>query len=1008
MIRFPVLLLLFASGTALLQANDFPEVYNSEPDKTANPPSPEEAVKLFDLPDGFSVNLYAAEPEVQNPIAMAWDQKGRMWVAENYTYAERTMRFDMSLRDRVLILSDTDNDGVADERVVFTDKVQMLTSVEVGRGGVWLMCPPQLLFIPDEDGDDVPDSEPVVKLDGFTVAQSNYHNFANGLRWGPDGWLYGRVGHSCPGKVGVPGTPDEERIPIKGGIWRYHPEREVFEILTHGTTNPWGHDWDRNGELFFINTVNGHLWHGITGAHFTESFGADPNPYVYERIDTHADHYHYNRGGKWSESRDGAANEFGGGHAHIGMMIYQDDRWPERFHDRLFTLNMHGRRTNVERLDREGSGFVGRHEPDVFLMGDEWFRGIDIQPGPDGAVYLLDWSDTGECHEHTGVHRTSGRIYRVDYGEKENGVRNKVDEFLPMHLSGMDSSDPWFDRQIWARGLSPGEHRKWRPTLLSIAMSTEEPTARRLRALWLLTAGGGNLPNWGDLITDADEAIRTWTIRLLVDEQPLDTIVGPRPSSLPDPLPEEQFTAFLVRAEKDDSGLVRLALASALQRLPLSQRAALGKALAARAEDADDHNLPEMVWYGISPLARAKPDALVKVAADTEWPDLLRWIARSLAAQIEAKPEPLDALLSHAAETVPSIQFSILSGVDEGLQGWRKAPKPKTWDKVVAAGGGGEKTGKLIQDLSLLFGDGRALDQIKKTALDKDADMAMRKAALETLIENKPDDLRDICESLLGERIINVVAVKGLVLFDDPALGTSLAKQYRRFYPAEKPSVMESLVSRPEWASSMLDEMKAGRIPRTDLSAFQARQILAFGEDGLSKKLSSVWGEIRSSSDDKRKLIEEWTGKLTPEKLEQADLGKGRQLYAAICGACHLMYGEGGKIGPDLTGSGRSDLGYLLENILDPGAVVSADYQMSLIELKDGRLLSGVVAAESDKTLTLRLLAAEEVVEKSQIARREVSTASMMPEGLLLPFTGEQVRDLIAYLKHPVQVPLPE
>ena len=304
----PFLLILLFEQVDSLFAENFPEIYNSEPDKTANPPSPEEAVKMFSLPDGFSVNLFAAEPKVRNPIAMAWDPKGRMWVAENYTYAERAMRFDLSLKDRVIILADMDNDGVADERKVFTDKVQMLTSVEVGRGGVWLMCPPRLLFIPDENGDDIPDSEPVVKLDGFTVAQSNYHNFANGLRWGPDGWLYGRCGHSCPGKIGKPGTPEEERIPIKGGVWRYHPEREVFEQLTHGTTNPWGHDWDRNGELFFINTVNGHLWHGITGAHFTESFGADPNPYVYERIDTHADHYHYDRSGKWSESRGGAAN----------------------------------------------------------------------------------------------------------------------------------------------------------------------------------------------------------------------------------------------------------------------------------------------------------------------------------------------------------------------------------------------------------------------------------------------------------------------------------------------------------------------------------------------------------------------------------------------------------------------------------------------------------------------------------------------------------------------------
>ena len=144
-----------------------------------------------------------------------------------------------------------------------------------------------LAWIPDRDGDDIPDSEPEVILDGFTVANSNYHNLANGLRWGPDGWLYGRCGGSCPGNVGAPGTLDEERVPLRGGIWRYHPKRKFFEVVVHGTTNPWGHDWDQNGEGFFINTVNGHLWHMIPGGHFDRPFGRSINPLVYEEIQMH-------------------------------------------------------------------------------------------------------------------------------------------------------------------------------------------------------------------------------------------------------------------------------------------------------------------------------------------------------------------------------------------------------------------------------------------------------------------------------------------------------------------------------------------------------------------------------------------------------------------------------------------------------------------------------------------------------------------------------------------------
>lgn len=991
-----------------LGAEEFPEIRNSEPDPNAQPPPAAEALKMFDLPEGFSATLFASEPDLRNPIAMTWDGRGRLWVAENYTYAERATRFDLSMRDRVLILEDTDGDGVADRRTVFTDKVNMLTSVELGHGGVWLMCPPRLLFVPDADGDDVPDGEPVVVLDGFTVAEANYHNFANGLRWGPDGWLYGRVGHACPGLVGAPGTPESDRIPTKGGIWRFHPEWKVFEMVTHGTTNPWGHDWDRHGELFFINTVNGHLWHGIPGAHFKERSGADPNPYFYERLDMHADHWHFDTSGKWSESRDGAADAYGGGHAHVGMMIYQGRDWPERFHDRLFTLNMHGFRTNVERLDREGSGYLGRHEPDIFRTEDPWFRGIDIRAGADGAVYLLDWSDTGECHEHTGVHRSSGRLYRIQYGEGKKANLMPADGVLTASLvtAAMREPDPWLDRRI-RRHLAGGGTFPEASSLFSAMLREEEEVVPRLRAMWHLHAMGEKF-DWSSLLDDGEERVRIWAIRFLTERQPIDALTGPMPHRMPAPLAGDLFSRFVVMARRDDSAPVRLALASTLQRLPFAQRTALGEALAARDEDAHDHNLPHLIWFGISPLAESDPLALVRIAETCSWPETLRWIARSLTSRIEKDPAGLDALLTMTKKRESAERLALLTGVSEGLQGWRKAPKPESWDDLVAALAGGAETDEslagLVRELNVLFGDGRALDEIKALVRNENADLAMRKSALETLIANRPDDLRKLCEDFLGDRHLQVEAVKGLALFEDPALGVTLAKRYRKFGESARPALLEVLVSRPAWAAALLGEIEAGAIPKSDLSAFHARQINAFPEKELRDTLARVWGELRESSEDKRKLIEEWTAKLTPERLAAANLSSGRQLYAGICGACHVLYGAGGSIGPDLTGSNRNELGYLLENILDPGAVVSADYRMSLLALADGRVLTGVVGEENDRTLTLRQLTGEIVLEKSGIAKREVAPVSMMPEGLILAFEEEQVIDLIAYLQHPVQV----
>ena len=757
------------------------------------------------------------------------------------------------------------------------------------------------------------------------MAKDNYHNFANGLRWGPDGWLYGRCGHSCPGRLGVPGTPDEQRIPMKGGIWRFHPERKIVEVLTHGTTNPWGHDWDANGEMFFINTVTGHLWHLIPGAHLMDS--STLNPLVYEKLDTIADHYHYDRSGSWTESRDGKANSLGGGHAHIGMMIYQADQWPKQYRNKLFTLNMHGRRANVERLERHGSGYVGKHEPDVFLTDDPWFRGIEISTGPDGSGFILDWSDTGECHDSTGVHRTSGRIFRISYGE----VKKPEVPF------------------VWRKPFPKAD-------------------------------------------LNGNEHQRVLEIREMTQFWPIDLVTGElHPQAIQD---IQDADTLLNLARTDKSSLVHLALASTLQRLPLKYRPELAIELLKHAEYADDPFLPHLVWFGISPLAKHDPAALVELAKDCTWPKTLKGITRSLATQ----PEHLNALLTSAK---PEQASSILEGMAEAFKGLRKVPKPASWDAFAVLSKGQTN---LVRDLSILFGDGRALDDVKKIVLDAQAEIPTREAALKTLIEARPNDLRAVCEGLLEVRGLNVTAVRGLTLFDDPAIGQRLAKNYRKFAPADRSAVLDALVSRPAWAAAMLESVGKGQIARTEVTAFHARQIRDFKDEALTKKLTEVWGELRESAADKKELIEKLKKQLDAPTLAKANLSQGRVLFTAICGACHQMYGAGGKIGPDLTGSGRSNIDYLLENIADPSGVVSADYRMSLLTLKDGRVLSGVITGTTDKTLSLRTLTEPLTLDRSEITKTETSPMSMMPEGLLLAFQPDQIRDLIAYLMHPVQV----
>lgn len=949
-----------------LTANDFPTVLNSPSEDQFLPLPALEAAATMKLPKGFHATLFAAEPEVQNPIGMAWDQQGRMWVAENYTYSDRTQHFDLSLRDRVLIFEDLDQDGHADSRKVFVDNVQMLTSVEVGRGGVWLLCPPQLLFVPDANADAVPDGPAQVVLDGFDVAQDNYHNFANGLRWGPDGWLYGRCGHSCPGRLGVPGTPEAERVPIDGGIWRFHPQQKTVEVLCHGTVNPWGHDWNQHGELFFINTVIGHLWHCVPGSHFKESFGESMNADVYERMDMIADHYHFDVTGNWSAGRDGKANDFGGGHAHIGMLIYQNGHWPDAYQDRLMTLNMHGRRINVEELQRTGSGYVGKHAPDFMLSQDPFFRGLELSVGPDGNLFVLDWSDTGECHEQTGVHRKSGRIFKISYdAELQQSATAKV--FKPACLAG-EGPLP----QLWT------------------AYQAGTLTTEQLR----------------ELTGDPNEHVRAWAIRLLTDHWPLDWITGLAPHAVY-PAEPETWAVLHEMARTETSGLVLRVLASTLQRLPLEQRARVATEIVKHAHYADDHDLSLLVWYGLISVGKTNPEALIGIAQTCQWPDLIYSISRFMAGHMRFTPQALDQLLAATPQFSETAQANVLLGMQAAVKGWRKTNKPTHWDEFSKLRGVRQHPEEL-RDLGSLFGDGRALAEVRQIALDNKTDLRTRQKALQTLIDSRPDDLRQLCELLLDVRLLNATALKGLVLTDDPALAQLLSRKYRRFQPDDRKLVIDALLSRPKWAAIMLDDIaqRKSQINVSDITASQARQIQSLGEEFINQKLSQVWGELRDTSAERRELIGSLKAQLTQESLQEAILANGRFLFTKTCSQCHVLYGEGQKVGPDLTGAQRANLDYLLENILDPSAVVSKDFRMSLVMTADGRVLNGLVVSQDDQRLILRTATELVTLNRNDVEQVQSSTLSAMPDGLLQNLSTDQIRDLIAYLMHPVQIPL--
>lgn len=1004
-------------------ASDFPKLFNTEPVDETTLMTGEAAAKKMNLPDGFRASLFAGEPAVQNPIAMTWDSAGRLWIAENYTYAERQQRFQLDLRDRVVIFEGTEQDQFT-KRTVFTDQIQMLTGIEVGLDGVWLMCPPQLLFIPDRDHDDIPDSNAEVVLDGFTVADQNYHNFANGLRFGPDGWLYGRCGGSCPGRIGLPGTPDHQRLALEGGMWRYHPIRKQVEVLTTGTTNPWGHDWNEVGEAFFVNTVNGHLWHSIPGAHFTRPFTLDPNRKTYELIDFHADHWHFDTGKSWTDSRDGAANEYGGGHAHIGAMIYQGDNWPPEYVGKLFTLNMHGKRANQERLTRDGSGYVAEHEPDFFRSEDDWFRGMDLSTGPDGSVFVIDWSDAGECHEHTGVHRTSGRIFKIRYEDDKKQLQIQSMRGWTQEELGHAHQHPnhWYTRQARLELLRRHAGGQDLGTALQAIRSIHQNAGTNdLRALVqtylsLHILGGLRVPDHYANLQHPNEHVRAWAIRFLTEDWTLDDALGPKRISNSDQRepsfsnePWETANAKTTMAKliqmtpQDSSALVRLTLASTLQRLPVTSRVSLASELAKFSQDANDHNLPLMIWYGLIAVSEHHPESLVEFAAQCRLHKTLQLVSRSIAEQIDQQPENANELLKIALRD-PTKQHSILAGFSDGLRGWQNATMPKCWpeiQKIETA-----TLSPMISELSVLFGDGRAVEGLKHLASNRELpDVPLRIQALQTLIRNKSPEVKELCLSLLNDNRINFVAAQGLASFDDTQTADQLIKNYHRFRGPKRPQIISILASRPTFAMKLLQAVEDGKIPKDDLTVYQVRQIKGFADTGLSQQLSKAWGEIRNTTKAKQEQINELKSKFTAGPAGRPS--HGRVLFQKLCRNCHRLYGDGETIGPDLTGSNRSNLDYLLQNIVAPSDVVDKDYRMQIVLLVDGRTLNGMIIDRTERVITLQTATERLYFDLKLVESIKSTELSPMPDGLLESLEAEEIKDLISYLQHPIQVELP-
>lgn len=940
--------------------------------------TPGEAVESMTLIDGYKANVWASEPMMTQPMAFCWDDRGRMWIAENRDYESRGHGFSNAGDSRILILEDTDRDGVADSRKVFMEGLAFPAAIAVGFDGLYVGAPPNLLFIPDRNRDDVADEKDIkVLLTGWGILDR--HETLNSLHWGPDGWLYGLQGYATPSKVRKPEGkgriykhkdpfPEDilegDGVDINGGVWRYHPTKDRFEVVAHGFSNPWGIDYDAKGQFIMSACVIPHLWHVVPGGIYHRQGGQHFNPYIYSDIRTITDHSHRS--------------------AHGGARVYLSDAFPQSQHGRVFMANIHEHAVLSDVLERKGSGFVGHHGDDFLVANNAQWVGFSMEIGPEGGVYVLDWHDGDICGKEV-LNQETGRIFRImpekSLAEDFEGRYDDLQKLTDLQLANLQTSkSEWHARR--ARVILQSRATKNKvgddvyEALRKIYSSHANPDWR-LRAMWSLHVTNGFQPNdLAEALRSKDEYIRAWAIQLLCeDKSPAQNILS----------------EFARMAAEDPSPVVRLYLASAMQRVPEEAAWKIAGSLSAHGKDAEDHNLPKMIWFGLEPLAAKDPARALAVAAESNIPLIAEYTARR---SVDA--DATEALVTMLAGK-PKTLVSMLEGMRDGLEGRNDLTAPARWSSLYATlQKSEEKTAALAADIARLFGDTEAAKQALATLRDEDAAGDLRRRSLNALAGQQRPELVKELPALLDDASLRIDAIRAVAGYDDEQLGELLIKKYPKLNVAEKREAVLTLSSRPRYGRMLTKAIREKTIPKSEVPVYVARQLRRVVGSGFVE----TWGPIDELPASENAAYNKYQRLLTNEALAQASPQKGKMLFQRTCGSCHTMFGEGGIIGPDLTGSNRTNISYILSNVLNPSEEIQDDYKMVVLTTRDGRTYSGNIVGENARQITMRVVGQDAVViNKSEVQSKEVTDVSMMPPGLFDMLRDEEVLDLVAYLR---------
>jgi putative heme-binding domain-containing protein len=526
----------------------------------------------------------------------------------------------------------------------------------------------------------------------------------------------------------------------------------------------------------------------------------------------------------------------------------------------------------------------------------------------------------------------------------------------------------------------------------AMVYAPDTPPDQRLRFLWSMQAVGGlEIADAIGLMDHADADVRAWAVQLALD--------GRRA--------ESALVRRLARAAAEDtSPVVRLYLAAALQRLPVEDRWEIAEGLLARAEDQADPNIPHMVWWGVEALVSADVERAARLARRSALPSIPRKVARR-AMSVPDGPELF--FREWERDPIPLEQLESLEGVLDAMAGERGASLPPSWpalrEKLLASAGDDAVVEK-IWSIAIAFGDEAAGEELARRVVDPERPAERRRENLSRLMAgSNAEEHAPLLLELLDDPAVRGEAIGHLAAFDLDGVSEALLALHAELSTEERSAALETLAARPAWALAALRAVEDGRVPRAEVSAAAARQMRSHGDAEIDALLDRVWGLVNDSDEARRAELDDWLARLAPQALAEADVSNGRAVFARTCQTCHTLFGQGDDVGPDLTGSNRRDLRYLLENVVDPNAIIPLDYRATEVFLLDGRAVTGLLREETASAVRLETENDEPVIARSDIDEMRLSLVSMMPTGQLQTLSFEEVRDLVAYLQQDTQVP---